>query len=69
MFRIFFGAVSIAQLVRVTDSAVQGPVGEVVSSIPAVGHKILFSIFRHSWFIISLHINLHYKSVSVCDPM
>ena len=45
---IFFGVVSIAQLVEVTDSAVVGGVVEVVSSIPAVGHKIFFSIFRHS---------------------
>ena len=42
------GGVSIAQLVNVTDSAVLGSVVEVVSSIPAVGHKIFFSIFRHS---------------------
>ena len=34
----FFGVVSIAQLVEVTDSAVLGGVVEVVSSIPAVGH-------------------------------
>ena len=46
---IFFGGVvSIAQLVEVTESAVLGGVVEVVSSIPAVGHKIFFSIFRHS---------------------
>ena len=36
--------VSIAQLVESTDSAVPGGVVEVVSSIPAVGHKI-FSAF------------------------
>ena len=45
---IFFGVVSIAQLVEVTDSAVLGGVVEVMSFIPAVGHKIFFSIFRHS---------------------
>ena len=45
---IFFGFVSIAQLVQVTDSAVLGGVAEVVSSNPTVGHKIFFSIFRHS---------------------
>ena len=55
--------------VEVMDSAVLGGGVEVVSLIPAVGHKIFFSIFRHSGFIISLHINLHYKSVSVSDPM
>ena len=66
---IFSGVVSIADLIEVTDSAVLGGVAGVVSSIPAVGHKKFFSIFRHSVFIISLHINLHYKSVSVSDPM
>ena len=40
------GYINIAQLVEVTDSVVLG--GEIVSSIPAVGHKIFFSIFRHS---------------------
>ena len=39
---------SIAQLVEVTDSAVLGGVADVVSSIPTVGHKIFFSIYRHS---------------------
>ena len=34
---IFFGVISIAQSVEVTDSAVLGGVVEVVSSIPAVG--------------------------------
>ena len=66
---IFNGVVSIAQLVDVTDSAVLGDVVEVVSSITMVGHKFFFSIFRHSLFIISFHMNLHYKSVSVSDPM
>ena len=37
-----------AQLVEVTYSAVLGGAIEVVSSIPAVGHKIFFSIFLHS---------------------
>ena len=41
---IFFGVVSIAQLVEVTDSAVLGGIVEVVSSIPAVGQKIFFRI-------------------------
>ena len=41
------GVVSIAQLVEVSDSAVLGGVVEVVSSIPAVVHKIFFSVFRH----------------------
>ena len=41
---IFFGVVSIAQLVEVTDSAVLGGVAEVVSSNPMVGHK---NIFQH----------------------
>ena len=40
----------------------------IIYLLPAVGHKI-YSIFRHDRFIISLHINLHYKSVSVSDPM
>ena len=43
-----FGDVSIAQLVEVKDSAVLGGVVEVVSSNPTVGHKIFFSIYRHS---------------------
>ena len=41
---IFFGVVSIVQLVEVTDSAVLGGVAEVVSSNPTVGHK---NIFQH----------------------
>ena len=45
---IFFGVVSIAQLVEMTGSAVLGGVVEVVSLIPAVGHNIFFSIFRHT---------------------
>ena len=43
-----FGVVSIAQLVEVTDSAVLGGVAEVVSSNSMVGHKNIFSIYRHS---------------------
>ena len=42
------GVVLIARLVEVTDSAVLGGVAEVVSSNPTVGHKIFFSIYRHS---------------------
>ena len=41
---IFFGIVSIAQLVEVTDRAALGDVAEVVSSNPTVGHK---NIFQH----------------------
>ena len=43
-YSTFFGVVSIAQLVEVTDSAVLGGVAKVVSSNPTVGHKI-FSAF------------------------
>ena len=43
-----FGAVSIAQLVEVTDSAELGDVAEDLSLNSTVGHKIFFSIFRHS---------------------
>ena len=42
---IFLGAVSIAQLVEVADSAVLGGVVEVVNSIPTVGHKNIFQHF------------------------
>ena len=45
---IFFGIVSTEQLVEVKDSAVLGGVVEVVSWNPMVGHKIFFSIYRHS---------------------
>ena len=45
MRTIFSGVVSIAQLVEVTDSAVLGGVVEVVSSIPAVGHKMFLQHF------------------------
>ena len=65
----YFGVVPIAQLVEVADGAVLGGVVEIVSSIPKVGHKNIFSIYRHSYFIISLQINLHYKFVSVSEPM
>ena len=41
---LFFGVVSIAQLVEVTDSAVLGGVAEVVSSNPTVDDK---NIFQH----------------------
>ena len=46
-----FGVVSIAQLVKVTDSAVLGGVVEVVSSIPAVGHKISFNFSAFSGIV------------------
>ena len=58
-----------AQLVEVTDSAVLGGVADVVSSNPTVGHK---NIFQHSpayLILLHLHINRHYKSVSVSDHM
>ena len=48
-----------------------GGVAEVVSSIPTVGHEI-FSAFTGIvglLYLSNLHINLHYKSVSVSDPM
>ena len=45
---IFYGVVSIAQSVEVTDSTVLGGVAEVVSSNPSWAIKIFFSIFRHS---------------------
>ena len=48
---LFWGCLD-SELVTVTDSAVLGGVVEAVSSISAVGHKIFFSIFRHSRFII-----------------
>ena len=44
----FFGVVSIAQSVEVTDSAVLGGVAEVVSSNPSWAIEIFFRIFRHS---------------------
>ena len=42
---IFFGVVSIEQLVEVADSAVLGGVVEILSSIPTVGHKNIFQHF------------------------
>ena len=42
---IFFGVVSIAQSVEVTDSAVLGGVAEVVSSNPSWAIKIFFQHF------------------------
>ena len=57
---IFLGVISIAKLVKVTDSAVLGGVAEVVSSNPRwvkkyfsafsgiIDHKIFFSIYGHS---------------------
>ena len=47
-YKSFFGVVSIAQSVEVTDSAVLGGVAEVVSSNPSWAIKIFFSISRHS---------------------
>ena len=44
----FLGVVSIAQLVEVTECAELGGVAEVVCSNPTVGHKNIFSIYRHS---------------------
>ena len=44
----FFGVVSIAQSVEVTDSAMLGGVAEVVGWNPSWAIKIFFSIFRHS---------------------
>ena len=41
----FYGVVSIAQLVEVTDSAVLDCVAEVVSSNPTVGNKNIFQHF------------------------
>ena len=66
---IFFGVVSIAQLVEVTDSAVLGGVVEVVGSISAVGHKIFFSIFQHSYLLylsISIFIINLYQYLILC---
>ena len=51
----FYGVVSMAQSVEVTESAVLGGVAEVVSSNPTVGHKI---IFQH------LPLVLHVKYIS-----
>ena len=67
-FFFFFGGggvVSIAQLVEVTDSAVLDGVVEVVSSIPAVGHKI-FSAFSSivDLLYLSIHIRRLLKSCS-----
>ena len=54
---IFLGVVSIAQLVEVTDSAVLGGVVEVVSSIPAMGHKKNSAFFGK--------VDLLYLSISI----
>ena len=54
---IFFGVVSIAQLVEVTDSAVLGGVAEVVSSNPRWVIKI-FSAFTGI-------VDLLYLSISI----
>ena len=60
--------VSIAHVEEVTDDAVLGSVVEVVSSNPAVGYKY-FSAFTGIDDLLSLHINLQYKSVSISNPM
>ena len=49
---IFFGVVSIAQLVEMTDSAVLGGVAEVMSSNPTVGHKIGLYIENGTWSVL-----------------
>ena len=56
---IFFGVVSIAQLVEVADSAVLGGVVEVVSSIPTVGHKNIFSAFTGIVDLLFLSIYIY----------
>ena len=64
----FFGDVSVAQLVASVSGLVLGGVVMVVGSSLARG-KIFYSIYRLSWFIISLCIYLLYKSASVFDPV
>ena len=67
---IFLGVVSIAQLVEVTDSAVLGGVVEVVGSISAVGQKIFFIIFQHSYLLylsISIFIINLYQCLILCS--
>ena len=54
----FFGVVSVAQSVEVTDSAVLGDVVEVVSSIPTVDQEIFFSIFRLVYLVAALPISI-----------
>ena len=54
---IFFGVVSIAQLVEVTDSAVLGGVAEVVSSNPRWVIKI-FSAFTGIVDLLCLSISI-----------
>ena len=58
---IFFGVVSIEQLVEVTDSAVLGGVVEVVSPIPAVGQKY-FSAFSGIIDINYIYMERYNKS-------
>ena len=55
---IFFGVVSIAQLVEVTDSAVLGGVSEVVSSNPRWVIKI-FSAFTGIVDLLYLSIYIY----------
>ena len=50
----FFGVVSIAQSVEVTDSAVLGGVVEVVSSISAVGIRFVLLILLFSFHAYTL---------------
>ena len=57
---IHVGVVSIAQLVEVTDSAVQGGVVEVLSSIPAVGHK---NIFQHFPYMFEVHLYINQNDI------
>ena len=57
LFELFFwDVVSIAELVEMTDSAVVGGVVEVVSSIPAMGHKTFSAFFGN---YISLTPNIY----------
>ena len=57
---MFIGLVSISQLVEVADSAVLGGVVEVVSSIPAVGHK---NIFQHLPALLIYYISPYQSSL------
>ena len=63
---IFLWVVSISQLVEVADSAVLGGVVTVVSSIPTMSHKNIFSAFIISLSILTLIINL-YQFLILCS--
>ena len=65
----FFGVVSIAQLVEMTDHVVLvlGSVVEVLSSNPAVGHKYS-NIFQHLPAKLIYYISL-YTCISVENVM